>query len=122
MKDTEQPEIMNYDPNLARDMAKQTVRLTFGVWRYRTAIEVLVGGNCLGHRVIECAVGSAYEDLPTKTYRDGKKKVKAAFIDLKAPNGDIIQCEDDDNKEEDWLKDMLISAEIVSITPDPESE
>ncbi|WP_249509223.1 DUF5406 family protein, partial [Escherichia coli] len=32
-----QPQIMNYDPNLTScgRMAKQTVRLTFGLWEYR---------------------------------------------------------------------------------------
>nr|MCD4237043.1 DUF5406 domain-containing protein [Escherichia coli] len=53
-----QPQIMNYDPNLTScgRMAKQTVRLTFGLWEYRETFEVTVGGNLTGLDVISCAI------------------------------------------------------------------
>ena len=109
---------MNYDPNLTNSgrMAMQTVRLTFGVWEHRKEMEVQVGGNCTGLTVIDSAVESAYNELErlgifgcNDTY---------AVLYLEHPeSGDTLECADDEDKCEDWLKDMLIKAEIVSIEP-----
>lgn len=32
-------------------------------------------------------------------------------------DGDTLLCEDDEGRGEDWLKDMLIAAEIIAIAP-----
>ena len=100
---------MNYDPNLVNcgRMASQTVRLTFGMWDYRVEKEAVVGGNCMGLNVIETAVESVYERLPEKRY--GKT------IILKNDAGKELMCCDDEDEESDWLKGMLVKAEIVGI-------
>ncbi|QDL35383.1 hypothetical protein EGO53_05560 [Serratia liquefaciens] len=110
---------MNYDPNLTLcgRMAKQSVRLTFGQWQYRTSMEVVVGGNCNGLSVIECAVGLAYEQLGSVSFFNDD----TAEDDLmKVINIGELQCLDEWLEGEDWLKGMLISAEIINIEPEAE--
>jgi hypothetical protein len=116
---------MNYDPNMTNSgrMAKQTVRLTFGMWEYRKTMEVEVGGNCTGLAVIECAVSIAYGQLEQRGLYGSKQTM--AVIDmpsLKDPD-DELECDEgsegyDRLRGEDWLKDMLISAEIIAIRPE----
>lgn len=57
-----QTNVMNYDPNmtLCGRLAKQTVRLTLGLWEYRQTFEITVGGNLMGLDVITCAIESLY--------------------------------------------------------------
>lgn len=106
---------MNYDPNLTNSgrMAKQTVRLTFAQWEYRKTIETEVGGNCTGLTVIECAVDNIYDQLPTDRH-------DCVYLVMEATDGsgDTLTCEDDEDQGDDWLKDMLVCAEIVAIQPD----
>lgn len=104
---------MNYDPNLTTSgrMARQTVRLRFQQWNYKAELEAEVGGNCTGLDVISCAVGNAYESLP-RLYAD------VASIELKDAEGNTLECSDDEDQGEDWLKDMLVGAEIVAIEPE----
>ncbi|WP_417786712.1 DUF5406 family protein [Stutzerimonas xanthomarina] len=118
-------EIMNYDPTLTCSgrMAKQTVRLTFGLWEHRKTMEVEVGGNCTGMTVIDCAVGIAYDQLPQRGIYGCKKT--EAVIDMPSltnPEDELECAEGSDGNErlrgEEWLKDMLISAEIIAIRPD----
>lgn len=106
---------MNYDPNLtcSGSMAKQTVRLTFGMWEYRKTLETEVGGNCTGLTVIDCAVGNIYDNLPENHYGAASME-----MDAMDKSGDTLLCEDDEERGEEWLKDMLISAEITAIRPD----
>jgi hypothetical protein len=107
-------EIMDYDPNMTNSgrMAKQTVRLTFGMWQYRKTIETDVGGNCTGLTVIDCAVENVCEALPENRYG-------SPYLVMEAPDNpeETLQCEDDEDRGEDWLKDMLIAAEIIAIRP-----
>lgn len=105
---------MNYDPNMTNSgrMAKQTVRLTFAQWEYRKTVEVVVGGNCTGLTVIECAVDNLYDSLDETDF--GSVQLELEAMD---GSGDTLCCEDDEGHGEEWLKDMLISAEIVSIRP-----
>lgn len=105
--------VMNYDPNMVTSgrKAKQVVRMTFGQWEYRATFEKTVGGNGRGLSVIDCAVGQVSDDL----YSDEREYGSITMLNA---NGDELICDDDDDMGEDWLKNMLISAEIVSITPD----
>jgi len=102
---------MNYDPNLVfcGRMATQTVRLTFGVWEYRKTIDITVGGNCRGLGVIEAAVENAYDQLPSAPYASEAKTITLTGVD-----GEEVDLDED---EEDWLKNMLIAAEIIDICP-----
>lgn len=112
-----QNQVMNYDPNytLCGRMAKQTVRLTFGLWKYRTSMDVVVGGNCTGLSVIEYAVELAYEQLSSVPFFNGDTGGNDEMSVIHIGN---LQCMDDDLRGEEWLKDMLISAEIINIEPE----
>ncbi|CVE75130.1 DUF5406 family protein [Serratia bockelmannii] len=114
-----QNQVMNYDPNytLCGRMVKQTVRLTFGQWKYRTSVDVVVGGNSNGFSVIETAIGVAYEQLGTIPFfnDDTGKDDEMAVI-----NVGNLQCMDECLEGEDWLKEMLIGAEIINIEPEAE--
>lgn len=103
---------MNYDPNLTCSgrMAKQTVKLTFQQWDFTAEIEQVVGGNCTGLSVIDCAVTMACDELEIEG--------GALFIPLANADGEVLQCSDDDHRGEDWLKNMLVRAEITSIEAD----
>ena len=100
---------MNYDPNMTNSgrMAKQTVKLTFQQWEYKAEMIKVVGGNCTGMTVIDCAVGNAYENLPDdRGY---------PYIVMTDADGNTLQCDDYEERGDDWLKDMLVRAEITAI-------
>ena len=105
--------MMNYDPNLVScgRMASQTVRLTFGTWDYRAEKEAVIDGNCMGFDVIEAAMEAVYDNLPADKY--GAKEIL-----MKNDAGEELLCSDDEDEEEDWLKRMLVKAEIVAIEED----
>ena len=104
--------MMNYDPNLVGGrIAKQTVRLTFGMWDYRAEKEVVVYGNCLGLEVIDSAVIGAYNNLAADKY--GTKE-----ITMKNDASKELLCCDDEDEEEEWLKKMVVKAEIIEIEED----
>lgn len=110
---------MNYDPNLVLcgRRAIQNVRLTFGLWEYRAVMEVEVGGNCTGMTVIDCAVGIAYDQLEQRGIY-GSDDTYAVITLVKAGEaGAEMECEDDEGNFDEWLKDMLIAAEITAIRP-----
>lgn len=104
--------MINYDHNMVfcGRMARQTVRLTFGMWDYRAEKETTVGGNCLGLEVIETAVENVYDRLP-----EDKHGYEVKEIILKNDAGNELLCRDDEDRDYDWLKDMLIKAEIIKI-------
>lgn len=113
-------EIMDYDPNLtcSGNMAKQTVRLTFAMWKYRAYMDVVVGGNCTGLTVIDCAVDNAYRLLEQKGIYASDDTIATITMLATDESGDTLECDDDEGHCEDWLKDMLIAAEIIAIKPD----
>ncbi|HGG6756621.1 TPA: DUF5406 family protein [Salmonella enterica subsp. enterica serovar Java] len=110
--------LTDFDPNMVvcGGGVKQTVRLTFGCWRYRGTFEVEVRGNVTGLEAIRCAVESLYESLPSVVVTDDDDRecnMEMATIEL-----DGIICDDDDLRGEKWLADMLVSAEIIRYEPD----
>jgi hypothetical protein len=108
-----QGRVMNYDPNfvLSGRMAQQRVRLTFGTWEFRKTVETVVGGNCRGMTVIDCAIEDVYERLDTDNW--GAKEIV-----LVKEDGDELTCPDEEYDGYEFLKNMLIAAEIVSIEPE----
>ena len=113
--------IMNYDPNLTNSgrMAQQEVKLTFAIWEYRREMIVPVGGNTNGMSVLRAAVSFAFDKLPTEQY--GKNEI--AYIELvRARDGAEMRCDDEDDEGEDWLENMCIAAEIISIKPKPDED
>jgi hypothetical protein len=106
--------MFNNDPYLGGSFADKTVKLVFGQWEYRKEIIVTISGNTRGLSVIKSAVGVAYEELPYTTVRGEE----FAEIKMVAPNGDTLSVEDDDCQGEEWLSEMLVSAEITALTPE----
>ena len=92
-------------------MADKQVKLVFGLWEARKEMVVTVKGNTRGLSVIECAISAAYDELPYKTV-EGREY---AEIEMTGPAGEL-GVEDEEAQCEDWLADMLISAEIVALT------
>lgn len=108
------PAVMNYDPNFTLwPNGKQTVRLTFGQWQYRGTFDVTVEGNISGLSVIESAIERLYESLPYDKDPFGNGVYARIML------GELIN-DDEDQREEEWLSDMLISAEIIHIEPEAE--
>lgn len=101
---------MNYDPNMTSSgrMARQRVRLTFGEWHFRSTVEVDVGGNCTGLTVIDSAVDTVYGQL-----NETASGIPAIY--LEGDGNETLECADDEDEGEDFLKEMLVAAEILSI-------
>lgn len=97
---------VNFDPNftMCGRVAEYQVKLTFGLWEQRAEMLITCTNNVTGVRAIRWAVEQAYQSLPDEHGR--------AVINI----GDI-ECVDEDNEGEDWLSNMLVAAEIVSIKP-----
>lgn len=117
---------MDYDPNLTScgRMAKQTVRLTFGIWEYRKTMDVVVGGNCSGMDVIDYAVELAHDQLEERSvycFEKGRDRPYSVIVlaHMSEPDN-TMECEDEEFRGYVWLRRMLIAAEIVSIEPDNE--
>ncbi|MEQ1969381.1 DUF5406 family protein [Xenorhabdus nematophila] len=112
--------VMNYNPNLTLCMrnAEHVVRLTFARWEYRQVVDVTVTANIRGLDVISQAVQNLYDSLPTTPlFNDdtGEDDEMAVF------HVDILECTDEGLEGVDWLNEMLIKAEIISITPEVKS-
>lgn len=103
-------QIAEYDPAITRQ--RQTVEIMLMQWDHSAVFKVSVGGNCHGMDVIECAIGNIFESLPVDEY--GLPNVM-----LTSPTGNTLFCVDDDERGEDWLKNMIVSAKILGYEPKP---
>ncbi|WP_315921877.1 DUF5406 family protein [Mesorhizobium sp. SP-1A] len=105
---TAETTVINFDPNMncSGNMSTKTIRMTFGVWDYRLIKEITVGGNGAGFHNIDSALMQLYEDVE-----------ETGIVLKRESDGETLLCEDDDDQGEDWLKDMLIAAEIIAIAP-----
>ncbi|MDE9431396.1 DUF5406 family protein [Xenorhabdus bovienii] len=112
--------VMNYDHNLTLCMrnAEHVVRLTFAQWEYRQVVDVLVTDNTRGLYVIARAVRNLYDSLSTISFfnHDTDKDDEMAVFHV-----GILKCIDEGQEEVEWLNEMLIKAEIISITPEVKS-
>lgn len=90
-------------------MAMHTVRLTFGLSEYQKVVDVVVGGCCKGLAIIESAINGVLRGL----YGDNE----VAAITLESKDKRQLRCEDERDRQEHWLQDLLISAEILPFTP-----
>jgi hypothetical protein len=104
--------MLNYDPNIRR--ATQKVKLTFAQWEYRWEAIGEVGGNCKGLDIFDSAVNGVNDDL-WAAVEDGDHPC----IEMKNDTGESLFVEPYDDYGDDWLKQMLISAEIISIEKEP---
>lgn len=96
-----------YNPNNC--FGCHMVELTFQMWEYKLTVEVPVGGNCKGLSIIE---GAIY-NFDNKLY---KEQGENPILVLTDENGDELETQIED--EED-LKDILVSARIISFTKEP---
>lgn len=100
--------IREYSPNI--QWGKQQVEIVLMQWGYRESFKIFVGGNCHGLSVIECAVGILYDNLLTEGSEDPAKVVLVK-------GNDSLHCTDDEDRGEEWLKNMIVSAQIIDWIP-----
>lgn len=107
----------DYDPNLflCGKRAKQTIRITFGMWHYRKVMEVELYSNISGLDAIRYAVEQILEALPPIPDRHPDDQFPR--IVLVAENGDTLVCDDDEDEWDEWLNKMVVAAEIIDAKP-----
>ncbi len=106
--------IENNDPDNA--WGKHTVELVFKEYEFSKTFVTNIGGNCHGLTVIESAVRNVFDQL-VEALPDEDDPIQ---LTLEHPTKGIVVIEDDDGRDEDWLKDLLVSAVILSYTPKAE--
>ena len=102
--------IAEYSPDI--EWGEQHVEIVLKQWAYSVTHTVKIGGNCRGFSVLDAAVRRLYDALAGEV-DDGEP----ARVVLTSADGDTLLCEDDDEREEDWLKDMAVSARVVRYDP-----
>jgi hypothetical protein len=108
--------VLNYDPNILRRFRNKTVKLVFGLWEYRLETNVNVLGNIAGADLMTFAVEKCCACLPTDAHG-------SPMITLLNDKGEtLLVANDEGDDDEDWLKKMLVSAEIVAIDADKAGE
>lgn len=103
-------EPVNYNPDVSMK-DRQKVKLVFARWDYRVEFEEEVRGNCRGLTIVESAIETVCDQLPS-AYPDDPSGPRSVV--MKGPRGEL-EVVDDDELGTDWLNDMLLSAEIVSL-------
>ncbi|MGL9721858.1 DUF5406 family protein [Symbiopectobacterium sp.] len=108
-------DVLNYDPNIAAlRVSRQRVELTFGRWDFRvTTVVAVTCHRCSGLNVIEQAIATVYSNLPSYTYEGEKMRCLLLEREEDIP----LECRDEEGQGEEWLQDMLISAEIIDVAP-----
>lgn len=102
---------MDYDPNMLRkSRCVRTIKLMFGSGEHRATRIVEIGGNCDALTAIQDAVESVDEDIRVNYDRDTWRHPHILL--KKGGRRLIVEYE---NNEGDWLKEMLIKAEIIKI-------
>ena len=102
----------NFDPNLNLSgcMTTKTIKLIFGAWDYRSEITVETRGNAFGLDTIRQAVEDAFDTLSPGA--DGHYE---PYLIMTRSNGEELECGDEEERCEEWLADMLISAAIIDM-------
>lgn len=103
--------IKEYSPNI--EWGKQKVEIVLMQWGYKGKFAVEVGGNCRGMSVIDCAISILYESFLPK---EGDDDAPCRF-ELKNRKGGKLLCADDEDRGDDYIKNMVVSAQIVGWTP-----
>lgn len=100
--------VFDYDPNLDNcgSRTKKQVRLTFALWEARRVVEVEVYGNLRGEWLVSRAVELVYEST-----------TDTGGFTLHYPDGDELLCTDDMDEKEQWIFEMLVGFEVLSIEP-----
>lgn len=88
--------------------ASQKVKLTFCIDEYQATYFVLVGGNCTGASILNAAISNLYDSLD-EANDDG------VCLVLKNPQCETKLVYDEDELEEQFLEELLIGFEIISV-------
>lgn len=100
--------ITTYDP--AIDPAQITYRLVFMQWGYRAEHTATVRGHVMGMNSLQAALSQFHDRLSVDDL------IPANMV-LTDAAGDTLLVDDDEQREEDWLAEMLVAAEIISVEP-----
>jgi hypothetical protein len=95
--------IANNNPN--NTWGKSVVEIVLKQWQYEKTFTLHVGGNCRGFDVLDAAVGMIYDHI-LDTEDD-------AAVTLIRADGETLLCEDDEERGDGWIKDMVASVRIV---------
>lgn len=105
---------LNYDPNLTPDTVQHVV-LTLAMWEYRAELHVMVNGNLLGFDVMKHAVEAAYDDVADTSERAGHPVPRVELVQPGTTPPEKMIVEDEDDRGANWLSELVIAAEIVSV-------
>ena len=98
------------EPTNDSQKVDQEVLLTFEVEDYRAVFTAKVFSDLIGLDLIEAAVFVIFEALDYTEYVGENY----ARILMRNDSGEILVCEDQAGHCEEWLKNMLVSAEILN--------
>ena len=100
--------MINFDPIYITSSrrAKQKIKLIFAMWEYRYESIIDVEVNISGVEVINYAFEKLFDQIS-----DNEDSAILIMTDIW---GNRLETSDDERQEHDWLKSMLISAEIIS--------
>ena len=93
---------VDFDPN---EQLQMIAVIEFGLWTCRLSMEqaVTVGRGWV--HWIDQALGRIYDSLPLNAR-------EVPRIILQDASGNTLLCEDDDQRQEEWLRDMVVSATL----------
>lgn len=112
-------QVFNYDPNIKWGVHK--VKITLAQWDYRAERVVEIAGNCYGFSVLESAMDALYELIREENsipndYEDQEISEEGLDFSLllhrDSDDADLL-CEPDRDDFIEWLKDMVLSMEII---------
>lgn len=100
--------IKHYDPN--QNMCDQVVEITLMQWDYKAVFRSTIGGNCMGLSIMESAIEDLYYRLAEEQAIGDDCPVS---VTLTNAEGEELICEDDELMEDEWLKKMVVSIQII---------
>jgi hypothetical protein len=96
-------QLTSYDPNI--HWAKQTIEVVLQQWADKAVFLAVIGGNCQGLDVIEAAIAEVFNGLPNEN--------DTTYVELKNAAGDFTRYYDEEEQEEEWMRNMVVSVRIV---------
>jgi len=81
------------------------VEVILKLWSYSKTYTVKVGGNCHGMDVLDTAI-----DLVLDSMLGDDQRLKVVLTN---PNGDTLEVEDEEDRGELWLRDMIVSLRLL---------
>lgn len=102
--------MLNYDPNI--HPAVHVVRLRYALWDHHAEAVVEIRGGDRGFEVLEWALEEHWTQLAQAAPGDAPPVLR-----LTNAAGEVLEQVDDALLQVEWLKDLCIGAEILSIAP-----